>query len=169
MQLHLEKTHPLVIGAAVSVILCSAVAAAALTGLIPSAASQKSDALPARTAAAPCDNCGTVISVREVQVTTSGSGVGAVAGGLTGAVVGSQFGRGDGRTAMTILGAAGGAYAGNSIEKNMHKSTAWRVTVRMDDETHRTVSQPEPPAFAVGDKVRIVEGHAQPLPADARR
>jgi outer membrane lipoprotein SlyB len=169
MQLHLPKTHPLFVGAALSVILCSLVATAALTGLIPSAASQKSDAVPDRVAAVPCVNCGTVISVREVQVTPQGSGAGAVAGGVTGAVVGSQFGRGDGRTAMTILGAAGGAYAGNSIEKNMHKSTAWRITVRMDDETHRTVSQPEPPAFAVGDKVRILDGRALPLAAEGKR
>jgi outer membrane lipoprotein SlyB len=169
MQLHLPKTHPLIVGAALSVIVCSLVATAALTGLIPSAASHKSDAEAARAAAAPCDNCGTVISVREVQVTPQGSGVGAVAGGVTGAVVGSQFGRGDGRTALTILGAAGGALARNSIAKNIHKSTAWRITVRMDDESHRTVSQPEPPAFGVGDKVRIVDGRALALAADGKR
>ncbi|HEX9395515.1 MAG TPA: glycine zipper 2TM domain-containing protein [Burkholderiales bacterium] len=167
--MHIARTHPLAVGAALSVILCSLVAAAALTGLIPSAVSQKSDSLPAQATSAPCVNCGTVVAVREVQVTASPSGVGAVAGGLTGAVVGSQFGRGDSRTALTILGAAGGAVAGNSIEKNMHKSTAWRITVRMDDDSHRTVSQPEQPAFVVGDRVRIFEGRALALAGDARR
>jgi len=168
MQLHLPKTHPLFVGAALSVILCSLVATAALTGLMPSAASHRTDP-PAAAASAACVNCGTVISVRQVQLNGSASGVGAVAGGLTGALVGSQFGRGDGRTALTILGAAGGAYAGNNVEKNMNKSTAWRITVRMDDESHRAVSQPEQPALAVGDKVRIVDGHALPLSADAKR
>ena len=62
-----------------------------------------------------------------------------------------------------MLGAAGGALAGNAIEKDMKKSTAWRITVRMDDESHRALSQAEPPALAVGDKVRVVEGRAVAL------
>lgn len=165
MQESLARSHPLIVGAALSIILLCLVGAAALMGILPDAASQKGDFPQSRAAAPPCASCGTVIAVREVQVKGSASGVGAVAGGLTGAVVGNQFGRGDGRTAMTVLGAAGGAYAGNSIEKNMNQSTAWRITVRMDDESHRTVSQPEPPAFAVGDKVRIAGGRALPLPA----
>jgi hypothetical protein len=44
--------------------------------------------------------------------------------------------------------------------------SAWRVTARMDDNSHRTLSQPEPPAFAVGDTVRIVDGRALALPAN---
>jgi outer membrane lipoprotein SlyB len=162
MQASLARSHPLIVGAALSIILLCLVAAAAITGIIPSAVSQRGDPAPSRAA---CAGCGTVVSVRQVQVAGSASGAGAVAGGVTGAVVGSQFGRGDGRTAMTILGAAGGAYAGNSIEKNLNKSTAWRITVRMDDGSHRTLSQPEPPAFAAGDAVRIVDGRALALPA----
>jgi len=164
MRANVMKSHPLFVGAALSVILCALVAAAAITGVIPSALSSRSAAqagAPAATAA--CDNCGTIQSIRQVQLNGSASGVGAVAGGLTGAVVGHQFGRGDGRTALTVLGAAGGAYAGNAIEKDMKKSTAWRITVLMDDASHRTVSQPEHPALAVGDKVRVLDGRVFPL------
>jgi hypothetical protein len=34
----------------------------------------------------------------------------------------------------------------------------YRVTVRMDDGSFRTVSQSAVPAFAVGDKVRVMQG-----------
>jgi outer membrane lipoprotein SlyB len=66
---------------------------------------------------------------------------------------------------MTVLGAAGGAYAGHQIEKNVNKRLVYRVTVRMDDGSFRTLSQAAPPAFAVGDKVRVVQGalHAPKL------
>ncbi len=35
---------------------------------------------------------------------------------------------------------------------------AWRVTVRMEDGSYRTLSQPGPPAYKPGDRVRIVDG-----------
>ncbi len=35
---------------------------------------------------------------------------------------------------------------------------AYRVTVRMDDGSYRAVSLASPPGFALGDKVRVVEG-----------
>jgi surface antigen len=43
------------------------------------------------------------------------SQMGTVLGGLGGAAVGSQFGKGSGKTAMIALGALGGAALGNSI------------------------------------------------------
>lgn len=108
--------------------------------------------------ASACTNCGVIESIHAVEVKGDASGVGAVAGGVTGAVVGSQFGRGGGRTAMTLLGAAGGALAGNAIEKSVKKSTVFKVTVRMDDGTRRELSQSAQPAFAVGEHVRVVNG-----------
>jgi|APFre7841882724_1041349.scaffolds.fasta_scaffold00152_18 hypothetical protein len=36
--------------------------------------------------------------------------------------------------------------------------TAWRVTVRMEDGSYRTLSQADPPAFRPGDRVRITDG-----------
>jgi outer membrane lipoprotein SlyB len=169
-----NKTHPLVLTAAGAVIASSALAVAVLTGVLPSAVSKSADtaaqvaqapapdrSAPARQAfprRAACPACGVVESIRVVEVQGEASGVGAVAGGVTGAVVGNQFGHGGGRTAMTILGAAGGAYAGNAIEKNVKKGTAWRVTVRMDDGSYRTVSMGSQPELAVGSHVRVVNG-----------
>ena len=110
-------------------------------------------------ASAPvCASCGVVESVRAVEVEGSGSGLGAVAGGVTGGLVGNQMGNGNGRTVMTLLGAVGGAFAGNAIEKNVRKDTVYRITVRMDDGSYRTVSQSHVPAVAVGDKVKVING-----------
>lgn len=93
-----------------------------------------------------------------VELKGDASGLGAVAGGVTGAVIGNQMGSGRGNTAMTVIGAAGGAFAGHEIEKNVKKRQAWRVTVRMDDGSYRTLSQSQPPVFAVGAKVRVSDG-----------
>jgi outer membrane lipoprotein SlyB len=160
------KTHPMVIAAAAAVLLVSLLGAAAITGLLPKATSTTGDAAVARNKdavvqrqapqATRCPTCGVIESVRAVEVQGDASGLGAVAGGLAGAAVGSQFGRGDGRTLMTIAGAAGGAYAGNSIEQQVKKRTVYRVSVRLEDGTVRILSQATPPPFAVGDRVRIV-------------
>ena len=156
-----RRLNPLVAGAAVAVMLFSVLGIAAITGMLPGAISQKGADVsrgPVDPRAAVCPSCGTVESIRPVEVHGEATGLGAVAGGVTGAVVGHQMGNGHGNTAMTVLGAAGGAYAGNEIEKNVKKHVVYRVTVRMDDGSFRTVSQAAAPAFAIGDKVRVVQG-----------
>lgn len=108
--------------------------------------------------AAVCADCGVVESIRVAEQRGSGSGLGAVAGGLTGMLVGNQFGRGDGRTAMTVLGGVGGAYAGNEIEKNVKHNTTYEVRVRLDKGGVATAHMASNPGVAVGDKVRVVNG-----------
>jgi|SRR3990172_6133182 len=160
------RANPLVAGAAASVMVLSLIGIGTITGWIPSAMSQKSGDVPAagRNAGGngqrpgPCANCGTIEFIRTVELHGESSGLGAVTGGLTGGVLGNQMGRGNGNTAMTIIGIAGGAMAGNEIEKNMKRHYAYRITVRMEDGSFRTLSQSSPPAFAVGDKVRVVDG-----------
>lgn len=196
-----RRLHPLVIAAAVSIILFCGVGIAAITGLIPHAKSQEepvaaanADAVPAAdesaatkeapaavkqekevvTAPAPvhrhvekrvaaytpapapvCYDCGTVTSVETVQVQGDTNGVGAVGGAVVGGVVGHQFGNGKGKTAMTALGAIGGALAGNQIEKTQRRSSRYDVTVRMEDGSSRTVSYNSIPPFSSGDRVRV--------------
>lgn len=173
MQLERSRTHPVLLAAGVAVLLFSLLGAAALTGVLPvsnsnpgefSALAQKTAAATAaahpsqRMAAAPCANCGVIESVRAVEVKGSGSGVGAVAGGVAGGVLGNQIGHGGTRTLLTVGGAAGGAYAGNEIERNLNRHMVWRVAVRLGDGTLRTLSQRTQPPFSVGDRVRIVGG-----------
>jgi outer membrane lipoprotein SlyB len=117
---------------------------------------------PAPLAQAPapvlCADCGVIESIRVAEVKGQGSGLGAVAGGVAGGLIGNQIGHGTGRTVATIAGAAGGAYAGHTIEKNVKKHTVYRVTLRMEDGSLRTLSQREAPAYAVGDRVRVSNG-----------
>jgi outer membrane lipoprotein SlyB len=117
---------------------------------------------PVRVAQPACLNCGTVESVREVATQGQGTGLGAVAGGVTGAVIGKQFGHGSGKTAMTILGAAGGAFAGHKIEEKVRSSQRWDVTVRLDDGSYRTLTLEQQPAWRSGDRVRLVNGALEP-------
>lgn len=111
---------------------------------------------PVAVVAAPiCSNCGSIESVTQVERTTKadGPGVGAVAGGVAGAVLGHQVGNGNGRAVATILGAIGGGFAGNAIEKNLKKETVYQVGVRMDDGSRRTVEVAQAPAM--GSKVTV--------------
>ncbi|VFR34497.1 Outer membrane lipoprotein [plant metagenome] len=121
----------------------------------------KPAAKPAATAAADCARCGTVESVRQIQVPVDNQGnaiVGTLAGGVVGGVVGNQFGGGNGKTALTVLGAVGGALAGREIERNIQGQrtvTRHEMKVRMSDGELRTFNSQEPFNLASGDHVRI--------------
>jgi uncharacterized protein YcfJ len=100
-------------------------------------------------------------TVREVPVADHSSGE--VANGVDGALVGSQAVRRHGSAALGVLGAVGGAFAGNSIERNsiernLRGRPRYHVSVLMDDGTRRTIYSAKPPAFAVGEPVRVVDG-----------
>jgi outer membrane lipoprotein SlyB len=59
---------------------------------------------------------------------------------------------------MTVLGAIGGAVAGNAIEKNVKKVKSYEIAIRFEDGTSRLVTQDNPPPWRSGDKVRFVNG-----------
>ena len=104
-------------------------------------------------AAAACPNCGVVESIDAVEVEGKTNGVGAVAGGVGGALVGNRIAGGNNRTLGGVVGAVGGGLLGNAIEKHQRKTTAYDVHVRMSDGTLRTVRESTSPA--VGEKVRV--------------
>jgi outer membrane lipoprotein SlyB len=110
---------------------------------------------PAARVAAACPDCGVVAAIHEVKQAGEGTGAGAVAGGVLGGVVGHQIGGGRGKDAMTVVGAVGGAVAGHQIEKQIRAKTVWRIDVKMEDGSMRSITQSNPPAFAVGAKVRV--------------
>ena len=85
------------------------------------------------------------------------SGGGAVLGGVVGGVLGHQVGSGRGNTAATVVGAAGGAYAGHQIEKKKNEVTKYVVEVKMESGTVRTFNYSNPTAYKVGDKIKIVD------------
>ncbi len=105
-----------------------------------------------------CSNCGVVDSIREITQPGEGSGLGAVAGGVVGAILGHQVGGGTGKKIATVAGAAGGAYAGHQIEKSQRKTTRYEVIVRMNDGSSRSVMMDMVPGWQVGEHVRIENG-----------
>jgi outer membrane lipoprotein SlyB len=105
-----------------------------------------------------CSNCGVVDSIREITQPGEGSGLGAVAGGVVGAILGHQVGGGTGKKIATVAGAAGGAYAGHQIEKSQRKTTRYEVIVRMNDGSSRSVMLDVVPGWQVGEHVRIENG-----------
>lgn len=92
----------------------------------------------------------------------SGIGAGTIAGAVVGGIVGSQVGSGSGKTAATVLGAAGGAYAGHELEKrSQQQADAYKFTIRMNDGSYQTVTQTTIADIRVGDRVKIENGVAQ--------
>lgn len=109
-----------------------------------------------------CADCGTVEAVTAVKraghvngvaVGNTTIGLGTVAGGVIGGLLGHEVGGGNGKTAMAVLGAAGGAYAGNKVEENMKSVTVYDVRVRMDDGSMRNLDVSTP--VSVGSKVTV--------------
>jgi outer membrane lipoprotein SlyB len=146
------RIHPLVAGAAAGVIVLSGVGIAALTGVLPRSEAERAAQAPKK----QCADCGVVVSVRLVERKGDGTGLGAVVGGVAGALVGHEIA--DGRSAGTVIGAAGGAIAGHQIERHARTTQHYEVQVRMLDGNLKSVTFATQPAWKSGDKVRMQEG-----------
>lgn len=99
---------------------------------------------------------GTVESVREQVEQAQPSGAGLVLGALAGGGLGSLVGAGTGRTVATVVGAVGGGYVGNQLEKSKTQ-VIYQIGIRYDDGTWATVRQSAPAGLKVGDRVRITD------------
>jgi outer membrane lipoprotein SlyB len=104
---------------------------------------------------------GTVLGVREVEDKGDAKGIGAVGGGVAGAVLGHQIDHGN--KLVTVLGAAGGALLGNQIEKTARATKHWELTVRYDDGSTQVINSDTQPFWHQGDRVRLYEGKLQPV------
>lgn len=133
----------------------------------PASASAPRPAAPAPAQQA-CQTCGVVETIRQVQVPVKDNSdhlVGTIGGGVVGGVVGNQFGGGSGKTALTVLGAVGGALAGREVERNIRQQqtvTHYELTVRMSDGSARQFRSAQPFAFASGDHVRVENNQLLP-------
>lgn len=123
-----------------------ALAALALAACAPQPAFQVTDV--------PSTRFGTVESVSQVVANNDTSGLGAIGGALIGGGIGSLFGGGSGRTVATVVGAVGGAYAGNQIEAR-NPRMVWQIAVRYDDGSFATIRQEATPIVRPGDRVRV--------------
>jgi outer membrane lipoprotein SlyB len=84
---------------------------------------------------------------------------GTVIGGVIGGVLGNQIGGGTGKTAATIVGAAGGAVVGHEIEANNQGPDQYQVTVNLGNGRLQTVTQDDITDLHVGSRVTIENNH----------
>ena len=75
-------------------------------------------------------HCHDVVVYRERPVKDHDRVVGTVTGAVVGGLIGHSLGGGSGRTALTVGGAAAGAYAGNQIQKH-HQHHRYRTVERV--------------------------------------
>jgi outer membrane lipoprotein SlyB len=112
---------------------------------------------------AVCATCGVIDSYSAVQVHGANNGVGAVAGGLGGALLGSKIAGRNDHTIGGVIGAVGGGLLGNAIESHERVATVYDVRVRMADGTIRTVRQSTVPNVGArvsvdGNTLRAIDG-----------
>ncbi len=140
----------------------------AAPGLEPLPA-QTAPAQPAAAAPPPpqqqqtCADCGTITNIKEVKKKGSASGAGALTGALIGGGLGYAVGGRGHRTAGTLIGAGGGALAGNYIEKNASAGKEFRIDVRLDNGAQQTFRYDSMPNWGVGTRVRVVNGQLTTL------
>jgi outer membrane lipoprotein SlyB len=121
-------------------------------------AQQAQAAQEAPPAGAACTSCGTVVGISAVKHEGHGTGIGAVGGAVAGGLIGNQFGAGLGRLGMTALGAVGGGYGGNALEKHLRSTTSYSVRVHMENGKTRYFTYHQAPPFQQGQRVRIENG-----------
>lgn len=87
--------------------------------------------------------------------------LGAVVGGVAGALLGSTIGGGAGRAAATVLGGVAGAAVGNNIQRNQQgvlTTPGYRITVQTEQGVVRTYEVPATGDLRIGDRVRVDNG-----------
>ena len=157
------RISSLVVATVASGTVAGLVVLGTVTGVLPSRTPVRSDEAPriepqpARTATCPV--CGTVESVKAIELYEEP----AAANGRVDARSGDAAGGGQGGAiaggATSVIDTLTGAVRGSDADRNdVRKRVVYRVTLRMDDGSFRAISLPSQPAFAVGDKVRVVEG-----------
>jgi outer membrane lipoprotein SlyB len=105
---------------------------------------------------------GVIEQIENVQIDSNHHrGVGAVVGGLSGLAVGSLIGGGTGRDVAMVLGAVGGAVAGNEVQKKHDApKPGQKIVVRTTGGVLVSVTQPTAPGLRTGQKVYI-EGNGE--------
>lgn len=101
------------------------------------------------------------IGLVQQQAASDALGAGTIVGAVVGGILGNQVGGGNGNTAATVLGAAGGAYAGHTLEKNnqaTQTANAYRFTVRLNNGSYQEFTQATNVDIRVGDRVQIDNG-----------
>jgi outer membrane lipoprotein SlyB len=124
-----------------------------------------------------------LLSIREVKIDGSQSGVGGAAGAVAGGVAASTVGKGRGSDVAAVLGAIAGAAVGNAMERSGTTEDAEELLLQFSNGERRTIVQGKGqdqlrPGDAViviqtGQRFRVVRAPARaatgaPAPATGR-
>jgi len=162
------RVSPLILAVVASATIAGVIAIGSATGLLSSKRPPVGgdEPLP-RVESKPvnpgaCALCGTIESVRTVEVYDEPSAAVGVSDPKSAAeTAGASPGGAVASGPMSVLDSLNDIVSGGGTEKGekgLRKRVVWRVTVRMDDGSFRAISLPSSPAFAIGDKVRVVDG-----------
>ena len=102
----------------------------------------------------PC----TVVSVRQVTVSSEDSSAGAVLGAIGGGVAGSTIGHGRGSVLGALGGAALGSIAGNAAQGGLTKQGGLEYIVKLDNGTMRAITQGTDVYMQPGQKCYLMYG-----------
>ena len=109
-----------------------------------------------RLAEADCVDCARVESIRAVETRAGAPAqLGAIAGGIAGALFGEQIGRAHQRHVTAVLAAIGGALLGREVQRQAEGRPHYEATLRLADGTQRVQRYDGPPPFRVGETIRI--------------
>lgn len=100
----------------------------------------------------------TVESVRKVTIQRDSSNVGTVGGAVVGGLAGSTMGGGRGQDIATVLGAIGGAVAGQAIEQSANTREGLEIVIKYDSGETRVIVQEADVDLRPGDRVRVISG-----------
>lgn len=101
---------------------------------------------------------GTVAEARFVKLEGTEGEIGTMAGGATGAIIGSQVGGQRENMIAGIAGAVAGGVLGHMAEKKLTEKQGVEVTVRLEDGSYVSVVQEHDNAapFSAGDRVKVL-------------
>ncbi|KJF80145.1 glycine zipper 2TM domain-containing protein [Photobacterium angustum] len=100
---------------------------------------------------------GTVVRTQAVTLNGNGNGIGTLAGGAIGGILGSGVGGGTGSEIATIGGALLGGYLGNEAGEQVTKRNGVNLTIKLNSgRTVSIVQQVNPNVmFHAGERVQI--------------
>lgn len=109
---------------------------------------------------------GTVISMRKIEIKPEDSSAGTALGAVGGGIAGAMFGGGNAKFATAAAGAVLGGVAGNAIASRAEPGMEY--TIKLDSGAVITIAQGLTPAVYVGQRVHVINsnrGRGRVVPA----
>lgn len=119
-------------------------------------------AAPAPPPQPACQDCGVIASITPISKEGQAGWLGTLGGAAAGGLAGSQFGKGKGNTAMTVIGVLGGALAGREVQKRVDTTTVYQIAVNMEAGGTRTVTIDRADGLTVGSRVHVDGNNLMP-------